>query len=347
MKNRLKHFRVVAGMTQTRVADAVDVSQPTYQRWEIGYAHIPEAKLSKLANCLRTTSEALLGRHPPLYAVVNDRCAPEHLQYYGKMVVHFHSNDRPLSLSISEGARDELYDDLSYSSKFITVNDLGNRTVVIRKSAISDINVSRDAYETFNPDHKVKSSLHIWPDPRDWEIVECLARDNYGIEDFAEEDVKRVKSVLTITDQEFEEMVADGAIKPDELEAVKDRFQAAVSETYRRSTDVFYQMSNGIRQSIDIQDFDLFEAFRGLIEAPEDPDPEMILLGDYGRSVYINPNALDHISIPSHRLEKNLDDALASFLDDLDASERAERLRGSQKVVPIAKRSRKTKSGGA
>ena len=53
MANRLKHFRVAAAMTQTAIAEAVGVTQPTYQRWEAGSVDIPDAKLAKLANVLQ------------------------------------------------------------------------------------------------------------------------------------------------------------------------------------------------------------------------------------------------------------------------------------------------------
>ena len=63
MKNKLKQFRVNAGMTQSEVAAAAGVTQPSYQRWESGATSIPEAKLEKLATTLNTDPKTLLGRH--------------------------------------------------------------------------------------------------------------------------------------------------------------------------------------------------------------------------------------------------------------------------------------------
>ena len=44
MKSKLKKYRLLARLTQTEVAEAVGVSQPTYQRWESGANSVPKAK---------------------------------------------------------------------------------------------------------------------------------------------------------------------------------------------------------------------------------------------------------------------------------------------------------------
>ena len=79
MKNKLKQFRVNAGMTQSEVAAAAGVTQPSYQRWESGATSIPEAKLEKLAKTLNTDPTTLLGRHPPIRTHLYDSSADAEL----------------------------------------------------------------------------------------------------------------------------------------------------------------------------------------------------------------------------------------------------------------------------
>jgi transcriptional regulator with XRE-family HTH domain len=344
---RLKHFRVAAGMTQTKVAEAVGITQPTYQRWEVGSIDIPEAKLAKLAKVLGTTNETLLGRHPPVMAALYDDSAPADLQYYGEVAIHFHSGSEPLLLSISEEVRSRLYRNLHLDPKFVTVKDLGNRTVAIRKSAISDLYLSSEAYDDYGPEHdepgyKEGTPLQF-PDPRDWEIIECLSCDSEGIENFGEEDVERVTEAVMVTDQQYTKLVADGCIKPEELEAEKVKNAAATNEIFEMATSVIYQLSTGKRRCVDVTNCNLIEAFGDLVDDGGENFDEgsSILLqsAGYHRSVFINPDAVDYISIPTHLLERSSDETSAEMLDELGDNDEGYKIkrrpRGKQKVTSI------------
>ena len=240
MANRLRHFRVAAGATQTAVAKAVGVTQPTYQRWEAGSVDIPDAKLAKLAKVLKATKEALLGRHPPIEAAFYDDSAPEDLRYYGEIAVHFRGGGRSLLLSISEEARSRLFRNLHLMSKFVTVKDLGNRTVAIRREAISDLYLSSEAYDDYGPEHHKPgyedgTPVQL-PNPRDWEIIESLACDAVGLKDFADDDVERVQKAVLITDEQYEKLVADGLIKAEELDAEKTKNAAVTEKIFEMAT---------------------------------------------------------------------------------------------------------------
>jgi transcriptional regulator with XRE-family HTH domain len=345
MKNRLKHFRVAAGMTQTKVAEAVGITQPSYQRWETGSADIPEAKLKKLAKVLKTTPEALHGRHPPIRAAFYDDSAPRHLQYYGEVAVHFRSASEALLLSISEEARSHLFRSLRHETKFVVLKDLGNRTVAIRRSAISDLYLSSEAYDDYGPEHhnekgyKEGTPLQL-PDPRDWEIIECLADDDdYGLKDFAPEDVERVEKMVVITDEEFEKLVADGHIKPEDLETEKAARRADTLEIFGMANSIVYQLSNGPRRDIPIVDSEaLFETFRTFVDDISgegndfDNDDTILLQAEgYHRAIYINPDAVDYISIPTHWLEKASDEVDAAEIDAFGDDDD----KPSKKVAPI------------
>src|SRR4051812_11672074 len=109
MKNNLKKFRVAAGLTQSKIASAVGITQPNYHRWEAGSAPIPPAKLKKLAKVLKASADTILGRHPPIEATFYDDSASPELNYYGEVSIHFCGGGEPLLLSISDGAFRQLH----------------------------------------------------------------------------------------------------------------------------------------------------------------------------------------------------------------------------------------------
>ena len=91
--------------------------------------------------------------------------------------------------------------------------------MAIRTKAIADLYFSSEAYDTYGPEHDTYAD-HVEvqiPDTRDWEIVEALEHD-IGLEDFDRADVQRVQQMIMITDEQYAQLVADGRIKPEDLE---------------------------------------------------------------------------------------------------------------------------------
>jgi transcriptional regulator with XRE-family HTH domain len=331
MRTKLKRFRVDAGLTQAKVADAVGVSQPNYQRWEAGSAPIPDDKLRKLAKVLKTTPEVILGRHPPVEAGFYDDSVGEDLNYYGEVSIQFCGSGAPLLLSISDGAYRRLYRDLQRDVAFVTVQSLVNQTVVIRTGAIADLYFSSEAYDYCGPEGAVFRQYpdHIdiqMPDARDWEIVEALAADGVGLEDFDPADVERVTKRVMITDEQYEQLVADGRIKPEDLEKEREKNQKQTDRIFAAASRTIYQLSAGERRSVYVDGTEeLFGAFYHLIELDEvEPTDGMILLRAEGwhRTILINKGALDYVSIPTHQY---IDGKTESDAEDLDASEHAEK----------------------
>ena len=317
--NRLKHFRIMNAETQTQAAKAANVTQPTYQRWETGKAEIPKSHLAKLAKHFKTTELELLGRHPPKEAALYDAEAPLDLQYYGECAVHFCGGGEPLVISISEAAHTQTYRELQSNKRFIVIKDLGNRTVAIRHKAISEFYFSSEAYDTYGPDHddyKLATPIQM-PDSRDWAIVEAIrdeevAEGDYTL-DFARDDVERVQSQIMITDEQFDELVAKGAIKPEDLAIEKVARAAETDEIMALAHTVTVQFSTGKRREIAYVDCNLFECIEPLIDAHypysgnDDDEPNMIRLPYEGhhRTVFFNPDMLDYISFPTHKIEKD------------------------------------------
>lgn len=195
----------------------------------------------------------------------------------------------------------------------------------MRLKAISDLYLSSEAYDDFSPEHdepgyKDGTPIQL-PDPRDWEIIEDLACDASGLEGFSGEDVERVSNAVMITDEQYETLVVDGLIKPEDIESEKVKNSALTEEIFSMATSMTYQLSTGQKRRVDVLDCELYDAFSELlVDDGEnfDEDSSIILQAEgYHRAVFINPEAVDYISIPTHLLEKSRDDISAAILDEL------------------------------
>jgi transcriptional regulator with XRE-family HTH domain len=307
--NLLKKFRVKAGMTQTKLAEALGVTQPSYQRWETGNAPIPDEKLKKLAKVLETAPETLLGRYTPIDAAFYDDSAPEHLQYYGEVAVHFKGGGEPLLLSISEEVHSNLFRELQEGHKFITAKSLANQTVVIRTAAISDLYFSSEAYDDFGPEHDTYEHVTLQlPDSRDWEIIETLEIGDVSNDEFDPAAVERIEKMLeTTTDEEFKQFIDEERIKPEDIEKTRAKEKAAVDRIFELASNVVYQLSTGQKRHISVyEDGDVYGAFWGMVGNYDDDDDDRIIVFQaegYHRTAFINNSALDYVSIPTHKYE--------------------------------------------
>ena len=325
MANRLKQFRARIGLTQSKVAAAVRVSQPNYQRWETGAAPIPNDKLARLAETLGTDPATLLGRHPPIKVGFYDDSVDDALSYYGEVAFHFLGGGEPLLLSISEDAFDRLHRDLQGDTAFVIVQSLTNETVAIRSKAIADVYFSSEACDDFGPEgerYQRFTGKQI-ADPRDWQIIAALAHDGVGLEDFGDEDVERVRGWVTITDNQFEALVADGSIEPGELEAERAKMRDLTARLFAIATETVWQFSTGVqRREVLIEEAALYTAFYPLTDFGGDhPEGEMLRLASEGRHriIFINPSAIDYVSIPTHSFEEGRSFIAADELDGMEA----------------------------
>lgn len=324
MKTKLKHFRIAAGMTQAEVAAAVGVTQPNYQRWESGVAAIPDAKLKKLAQALQTEPLAILGKHAPIEAGFYDDSVGANLNYYGEVSVHFLGGGAPLLLSISDGAFSRLHHDLQGDCAFVTVESLANQTVIISTKAIADLYFSSEAYEDYGPEHGTYANhLEIqMPDSRDWEIVEALAADGIGLEDYEPAHVQRVQERIMITDNQYQDLVAQGRIKAEDLERERSKNEAETEQILRAAVYVTYQLSTGFQRCVYVDsNEELFNAFYDLTDFDGgNPADDMIRLEAEGchRIVFINKSALDFVIIPTHKYNDGRIESQAAELNDFE-----------------------------
>jgi transcriptional regulator with XRE-family HTH domain len=320
---KLRQFRIAAGLTQAKVASAVGVTQPNYHRWEVGAAPIPEPKLKKLAKVLKTTPDSLLGKHPPIRASIYDDSVPDNLSYYGEVSIHFSGGGEPLLLTISEEAFNQLHESLQGDEPFVTVESMANQTVIIRVRSISDAYFSSEAYDDYGPQHgQYENHVDVRiPDSRDWEIIERLAWDG-DLDDFDAADVERVSKMVMITDEQYKQLVADGAIKPEDLERERAKNQTETNRIFEAAQYTTYQLSVGARRKVRVdRPESLFDAFYELIDYNgATSDADMIRLEAEGahRIIFINKHSLDYISIPTHQLNEGRTERDAEVIDSLN-----------------------------
>ncbi|MET3792500.1 helix-turn-helix domain-containing protein [Aquamicrobium terrae] len=308
MSLKLKRLRLEANLTQARLAKTAGVTQPTYQRWETGRSAIPTEKLQLLAVALDTTEATILGQHAPVEAAFHDPDAPEHLQYYGEVAIHFVGGGEPILLSISEKSHSDLYRDLQGNARFVVVESLSNQTVIVRVDAISDLYFSSEAYDYFGPKgekYDFYSPLHL-PDPRDWEIIEAIACDGVGLEDFDEANIQHIEEILRLTtDEEFSQLADSNSIDRDQIPVLKEQEEKKAEFIASLATNVTYQLSDGKRRNVFADSDAVYEAFWMLIESSDLYEDEIIRLPveGYHRTIFINPNSIDYTSIPTHKWE--------------------------------------------
>lgn len=203
----------------------------------------------------------------------------------------------------------------------MVVESLANQTVIIRTQAIADLYFSSDAYDDYGPEHDDYED-HVelqMPDARDWEIVEALSYDGLGLEDFALEDVTRVSEWIMITDAQYEKLVADGRIKPEDLEGEKKKNQEETDRIFDLATQTKYQLSNGLRRTVGLVDAeDLFEAFYPFVDYDGGMSGDTVLLSIEGRHriAFINTDALDYVMLPTHRFNQGRVEVDTKMLDE-------------------------------
>ncbi|MFT4089200.1 MAG: hypothetical protein QM645_00615, partial [Asticcacaulis sp.] len=223
----------------------------------------------------------------------------------------------------------QAYSELQSNKWFIVIKDLSNRTVAIRQKAISEFYFSSEAYDTYGPEHrdyKLATPIQM-PDTRDWAIVEAIeaGADDY-MSDFAKEDIERVRRQIEITDEQFDELVSNGIIKPEDLAVEKVVRAAETDKIIALAHTVTIQFSTGKRREITYVDCNLFECIEPLIDihyscgAKDYDEPNMIRLPyeGYDRTAFFNLNVLDYISFPTHKIEEDKVKSRDDWLIDYD-----------------------------
>ena len=307
MKNYLKKHRVAAEMTQEEAALAAGVSQSTYQRWESGQKDVPKGKLSILSKSFSAPEDALLGLHPPILVTPYTPTTSNEVAHYGEIAFHFQGDGEPLVISVSVEEMNRVFRRMQEGSFYVLAESLANQKIAVRRSAISDVYVTSEFYDDSGPEQaRYRVPPVLLPDPRDWSILADIAIDYADTEHPAYE---RLSSLVSMPDEEeVQAMVRRGVIDKDGIDDFLDAKRKAIAQIIELADKGCYQLSNGRRRRFDCEfeelHDNLYRVFRpfddGLLRESE-PQPHILIQdGGYSRSFFINPHAMDYISIPLH-----------------------------------------------
>ncbi|SDO86429.1 hypothetical protein, partial [Aureimonas jatrophae] len=224
-------------------------------------------------------------------------------------------------------AFDRLHRDLQGNTAFVTVRSLTNETVAIRSKAIADVYFSSEAYDDYGPERERygRFTSEQIADPRDWRIIAALALNGGDFEDFAAEDVERVRGWVTVSDAQLEALVADARLEPSQLETERAKAQDREDRLFALATETVWQFSTGVqRREVVVEEEALYEAFYPLTDFDGDIlDGELLRLACEGRHriIFINPVAIDYVSIPTQSFEDGQSSVVADGLDEMEAAD--------------------------
>ncbi|WP_196486840.1 helix-turn-helix domain-containing protein [Burkholderia stagnalis] len=308
----LKKRRLAAGLTQAEVAKAVDVSQPSYQRWESGNTPVPAGKLKKLARVLQTSVDEILGKAVPFDLFGIEKGVPDDRTFFGEIAVHFRTGG--ILLPISEAARSNVLQQLFENRKFMVIESLDNRIVFVRCQAVADIYFSSEAYDTYGPE-EYEDHLGILPEDDFWKIIEHREMPEFLD---GEVDAQRISEVLAnidLSDEALDDLVKVGEIAEGEREQARIDLNERVNELFERATTISWQLSSGKQRREYIGDAkDVFLTLN-LLEEDGGFDSMICLpLEGYHRTIYVSPRELDYLYVPKHRYRE----AELEVLEELD-----------------------------
>ncbi|MGW1420910.1 hypothetical protein ACWAT4_12465 [Bradyrhizobium manausense] len=153
-----------------------------------------------------------------------------------------------------------------------------------------------------------------------------------------------------ITEEQWDKLVTDGHVKLEELETEKAARAADTAEILALAHTVTIQFSNGKRREIGYVDCNLFECWEQLEDEHQpysDPEPGLIRLPyeGYHQTVFLNPEALDYVSFPTHKVEGG---RVESYDDGLTDEGEIEAARDDAKTIkqPKAKKKPPTEKSG-
>ncbi|MBB5371653.1 MULTISPECIES: helix-turn-helix transcriptional regulator [unclassified Janthinobacterium] len=315
----LKKHRLLAGLTQAEVAIAMGIAQPSYQRWETGATKIPKNSIRKLAKVLGTTIAEIEGTPLPFDYLGIQQNGDGARSYFGEIVIHFNSGNPSLLLPISEKERDRLYSQLEETGSGFSVESLDNQVIYVRRAAVTDIFLSSDAYDDYGPEHgSYEHHLGIYPDDDFWHIVEFFEDPTFVEEDYGLQRTKEVFEKISLSEEDLNDLVAKGHVTEDSRAEVREEADKRTAAFYARATTVTWQLSSGKKRQEYIDSNQTISDMFSMLERAADDEKHMICLPaeGYHRSIFINPTAIDFISVPAHKLR---DGFLTSIENDMDS----------------------------
>ena len=214
-------------------------------------------------------------------------------------------------VSVDEIARSRIYTQFDERSVLILAFEtLDNRTVYVRKSAISDLHFSSDAVGTFGPDHaRYGAAVPGIASTDDREFSDPETTDGFDPVDAL------AGRPLCLT-SEFWRAVTycdlEDSMPVDIRDAVERALSSKDARTYELlATYMFWQVENAPRRGMPCSDgADLSDALVALEQGSVE-DSEILHLccgsaGGYHHSVIVNFSALEYLTVPTHMLEDSI-----------------------------------------
>lgn len=308
----LRRARKARKLTQVQLAEQVGVNQATLARWETGKAAIPAEKASLLSAMLGVAVSAADSRSAlvsPKSPHQNDeREVKDGPRYFGEVAVHFRSGGRPLMVSIEEAARSRIYAQFDERSiPTLTFETLDNRTVYVRKSAISDLHFSGDAVGAFGPEHaRYGEAVRGIASTDDRQFAEPEADDDCDpVDAFA----GRPLGVSSEFWRALSNYPLDESTPADIGDAVEVALASNDARTYELlASYMFWQVEKAQRRGMPCSNEPGLSDGLFVLDLGGVEDNEMLHLccgsaGGYHHSVMVNFSSLEYLTVPTHMLE--------------------------------------------
>lgn len=308
----LRRARKALKRTQVQLAEQVGVNQATLARWETGKVAIPVEKASLLSAILGVAIGAADSRStlvaPKSPDQDDEREANDGRHYFGEVAVHFKSGGRPLMVSIDEAARSGIYAQFDVRSmSTLAFETLDNRTVFVRKSAISDLHFSSDAVGAFGPEHARYGAA----------VRGIASTDDRGFADpKADVDGDPVDALAgrpLCFPIEFWRAVSCHELEHNRPAGIRDAVERALDSKDARTYELlagymFWQLENAPRRGMPCSDCADLSDVLYVLELGSVEDNETLHLscgdaGGYHHSALINFSALEYLTVPTHLLE--------------------------------------------
>lgn len=298
-RSPLKQCRLSAHMTQNDVAKAVEVTQPTYQRWESAKSKIPKGKEKILAKTLSCSVDQLYGR-PELFSFYETDSVSSDRTYFGEVAIHFSNGGNPILVPLTEAERVRFLNQMMSNEDYLTVSSLDNRDIYLRKSAVSDIFFSSEAYDDFGPE-KYIDYLGLYPDSDFWKIVDDIELPELAIEEFGKDRVEAVLNDLEGRGIAAEQIDINKISQEDLEKTKKDRIKLFS----QRASLLLWQSGEKIRKEYVDDDEVLSNLFYELdVDRQPDDDHIYVCAEGHHREFVINRKSIDFISFPSQRVNQ-------------------------------------------
>ncbi|HWK37723.1 MAG TPA: helix-turn-helix transcriptional regulator [Hyphomicrobium sp.] len=149
--NKLKDLRTKFGFTQKRVAEHLETTQQTIQRWESGHTEIPAGQLKDLSILFGCSVDELLGMDTKTKRREEGFARARHETPWGTLRVRFAFGER--EYPIDDHERDNLLEefhsaiDLKRPNGWVEFTALDNRLVFLNPAFVQDVEVVTDDHE--------------------------------------------------------------------------------------------------------------------------------------------------------------------------------------------------------